>query len=250
VEDEDGQPEMWVMGGADPDLNFLATVEAYNPRTNTWRSCLPLSQPRGGAVTGVVGGRLVVAGGSGGVGVFTSVEAYTPTGWIPLPPLPHAAQSATACVFNGRLCVIGSIFSGDKLQVLEMSEEGGFRWTVKAELPAARWAAGSCVREGKLWVVGGRVALPTGAYGSTATVLTYDFQNDTWATGPALPYALSHCYATTHDGEMCVTGLDDRVVGMSTETTFCCRDDAWVELVRPEENLRREMGTSQSLLLG
>ena len=105
VEDEDGQPEMWVMGGYDGG-NILATVEAYNPRTNTWRSCLPLSQRRDGAVAGVVGGRLVVAGGYADGGVLTSVEAYTPTGWTPLPPLPHAAD-ATACVLNGRLYVMG-----------------------------------------------------------------------------------------------------------------------------------------------
>ena len=79
------------MGGEDGE-GILATVEAYNPRTNTWRSCLPLSQRRTGAVAGVVGGRLVVAGGYGvGDGALTSVEAYTPTGWTPLPPLPHAA---------------------------------------------------------------------------------------------------------------------------------------------------------------
>ena len=64
MEDEDGQPEMWVMGGYG-GRGILATVEAYNPRTNTWRSCLPLSQGRMGAVAGVVGGRLVVAGGFG-----------------------------------------------------------------------------------------------------------------------------------------------------------------------------------------
>ena len=46
VEDEDGQPEMWVMGGYAGGGEYLATVEAYNPRTNTWRSCLPLSQSR------------------------------------------------------------------------------------------------------------------------------------------------------------------------------------------------------------
>ena len=50
VEDEAGQPEMWVMGGYDDDENPLATVEAYDPRTNTWRSCLPLSQRRARAV--------------------------------------------------------------------------------------------------------------------------------------------------------------------------------------------------------
>ena len=77
VEDEDGQPEMWMIGGFGSLFhgrrNDLATVEAYNPRTNTWRSCLPLSQPRTGVVAGVVGGRLVVAGGSDGGVPETSV---------------------------------------------------------------------------------------------------------------------------------------------------------------------------------
>ena len=62
VEDEDGQPEMWVMGGDGDNYIDLATVE-FTTRTNTWRSCLPLSQPRHGAVAGGAGGRLVVAGG-------------------------------------------------------------------------------------------------------------------------------------------------------------------------------------------
>ena len=35
VEDEDGQPEMWVMGGHGAGGDILATVESYNPRTNT-----------------------------------------------------------------------------------------------------------------------------------------------------------------------------------------------------------------------
>ena len=67
-----------------------------------------------------VGGHLVVAGGyAEGLGHLTSVEAYTPTGWTPLPPLPHAADDATACVLNGRLYVMGGL-GCDKLQVLEM----------------------------------------------------------------------------------------------------------------------------------
>merc|ERR1712185_53220 len=134
---------MWVMGGHDGWDNVQATVEAYNPRTNTWRSCLPLSQRRTGAVAGVVGGRLVVAGGyADGDGLLTSVEAYTPTGWTPLPPLPHAADRATACVLNGRLYVMGGV-ECNKLQVLEMSEENEFTWTVKADLPLKRWSAAS-----------------------------------------------------------------------------------------------------------
>ena len=162
--------------------NTLATVEAYNPRTNTWRSCLPLSQSRFAAVAGVVGGRLVVAGGRGPGGHLTSVEAYTPTGWTPLPPLPHAAYRATACVLNGRLYVMGG-WHCNKLQVLEMSEENEFSWTVKADLPAARRLAASVAHEGKLWLMGGLMT-------ETEDVAVYDPENDTWAAGP--PLSLIH----------------------------------------------------------
>ena len=198
VEDEDGQPEMWVMGGCDiiNDENSLATVEAYNPRTNTWRSCLPLSQRRSGAVAGVVGGRLVVAGGHGGSGRLTSVEAYTPTGWTPLPPLPHAVYKATACVLNGRLCVMGGV-GCNTLQVLEMSEENEYSWTVKADLPVQRFNAASVVHEGRLWLIGGMED-----WQFSNSVIIYDIDTNSWGPGPALPHADQGTRAFTLSGEI------------------------------------------------
>ena len=226
---EDGQPEMWVMGGLDdgqPEkwyspahhANVMATVEAYNPRTNTWRSCMSLDQRRHGAVAGVVGGRLVVAGGHDGVRELTSVEAYTPTGWTPLPPLPHAAGYATACVLNGRLYVMGG-WGCNKLQVLEMSEENGFSWTVKADLPAARFDAASAEVDGKVWLMGGRGQAADGD--GTDSVFIYDPDHDSWATGPPLPRVMCFSHAATHDGELYVI---DRNGG-----TFVRRGEAWVE---------------------
>ena len=85
------------MGGHDEDGNELATVEIYSPKTNSWRSCTPMSQRRYGAVAGVVGG----APGRGGRFLWwslTSAEAYTGTGWTPLPPMPHEpGQPRRAC---------------------------------------------------------------------------------------------------------------------------------------------------------
>ena len=199
VEDADGQPEMWVMGGS-AGGSILGTVEAYNPRTNTWRSCLPLSQGRARAVAGVVGGRLVVAGGWDGVGHLKSVEAYTPTGWTQLPPLPHATTAATACVLNGRLYVMGGR-NCDKLQVLEMSEEREFAWTVKADLPAERYAAASAAHEGTLRLMGGYVG---GDPEPSTSVILYDPANDAWAAGPDLPDPGGYggCSATIFDGQI------------------------------------------------
>ena len=268
LENEDGQPEMWMMGGRDRHWNPLATVEVYNLRTNTWRSCLPLSQPRQGAVAGVVGGRLVVAGGYGGydddAAKLTSVEAYTSTGWIPLPPLPHAAWNATACVLDGRLYVMGGIHC-DKLQVLEFSEEkrrvrrrgahGGnpFSWTVKGNLPAKRDSAASAVFDGKIWLMGGVVY----AYdddgdevqpdNGPATVVIYDVQNDTWATGPELPRGICGCDAQILAGEIHVTGENDNGEPM----TFRYGGHGWEEVPNfNDEQGMRYGAMRQSLLLG
>ena len=139
VKDEDGQHEMWVMGGAD-DEHILATVEAYSPRTNTWRLCRPLSEGRRGAVAGVVGGRLVVAGGSAWRGLRGRLDISRGLHSDRVDPAPASAtcgRQATACVLNGRLYVMGG-HGCNKLQVLEMSEEHGFSWSVKADLPAYR----------------------------------------------------------------------------------------------------------------
>ena len=219
VEDEDGQPEMWVMGGWSRG-GVVATVEAYNPRTNTWRSCPPLSQRRAAAAAGVVGGRLVVAGGSAiGADAFTSVEAYTPTGWTPLPPLPHAADGATACVLNGRLYVMGGIFC-NKLQVLEMSEENEFTWRVKADLPEECCGAVSCVFEGsQLLLIGGS---SIGIF-PTTTVSIYDPASDSWAAGPELPHPRRYT-AITHEGQ--VRLLPDS----AAFPALAYRDGAWLAI--------------------
>ena len=217
VEDEDGQPEMWVMGGWVGPM--VATVEAYNPRTNTWRACLPLSDRRSRAIAGVVGGRLVVAGGRGADGdLLTSVEAYTPTGWTPLPPLPHYACDATACVLNGRLYVMGGR-GCNKLQVLEMSEEREFAWTVKADLPASRDSAASVVHEGRLWLIGGDIDDEP-----TASVIIYDFAIDSWAAGPALPHPIECGRAAELDGE----------IKFTAETcSLALRNGAWAQETAP-----------------
>ena len=53
--------ELVVLGGS-AGGDALATVEAYDPLLNRWRSLPPMSQGRQGAVCGLVGGSLVVAG--------------------------------------------------------------------------------------------------------------------------------------------------------------------------------------------
>ena len=220
------------MGGFDGD-DELATVEVYSPKTNSWRSCTPMSQPRIAAVAGVVGGRLVVAGGACDGEILASAEAYTGTGWTPLPPMPHAADEATACVLNGRLYVMGGM-GCNKLQVLEISEENEFSWTVKADLPAARWYAASAVVDGKLWLIGGEDADTA----HTDSICVYAPERDAWANGAPLPRAVAYGSATTHDGE---------VYFIARGVALVYRGDAWHDVAGGPHP---DYPTCRSLLLG
>ena len=182
----------------------------------------------------VVGGHLVVAGGyAEGLGHLTSVEAYTPTGWTPLPPLPHYACDATACVLDGRLYVLGGV-DCNKLQVLEMSEENGFAWTVKADLPASRHSAASVVHEGRLWLIGGEIDDEP-----TASVIIYDIASDSWAVGPALPRPIARGRAAELDGE----------IKFTDETcSLALRNGAWAQETAPPT--RRFSPACESVVLG
>ena len=82
-----------------------------------------------------------------------------------------------------------------------MTEENGFAWTVKAEMPAPRWTAASIIHERNIRVIGGTVEGQP-----SASVATYDADADTWATGPSLPSPCVHGSATSIDGGIFLHG--------------------------------------------
>ena len=136
----------------------LQSVEVWNPQANSWRSSPSFRHRRSAPVAGVVGGSLVIAGGTDGRRLeLASAEAFSPaTGSTSLPPMPHAADCATAVVLGGRLYVAGGA-DCDKLQMWD-----GTAWTLKADLPAARFGAASVAFDGNLDVPGSSAGSWTG----------------------------------------------------------------------------------------
>jgi hypothetical protein len=53
---------IYVVGGQD-DQTALATCEVYDPNTNSWDTCSPMSQPRSGIGAAVIDEKLHVIGG-------------------------------------------------------------------------------------------------------------------------------------------------------------------------------------------
>ena len=208
--------EVWVLGGRNGAAVLNSSI-AFDPRTQLWRACPSMGERRSGAVAGVVGGVLVVAGGlsvrGGAPSYLMSAEVLrypaktastaAAAAWESLPPLPHAAWLATAGVLGGRLHVCGGVRSY-WLQIWD-----GAAWSLGAPMPQPRWAAASAVtRDGRLVVIGGTLAP---SFGDTASVIVYDPAANMWseevAELPPLPTPRSGCRTLeTATGGLLVVG--------------------------------------------
>src|SRR5271166_5916660 len=139
-----------------------ATVEL------SWNISTPMPEPRSDYAAGVVGGRLVVAGGTVWTGsedhwvqkqFSASTHAFDPVAqtWEQLPPMPFPVACAASAAVDGKLFVVGG-FTGTQLNrkilVLERTN-GHFAWKEFGEFPFDR-VYPRAVAVGKLlYVIGG-----------------------------------------------------------------------------------------------
>jgi hypothetical protein len=100
------------VGGRDATL--FATLEAYDPGTNSWRTDLaPMPTARGGLAVAALRGRLLAIGGEGNpndpLGIFPQTEAYDPATdtWESLPPMRTPRHGIGAAALRARIFVPG-----------------------------------------------------------------------------------------------------------------------------------------------
>lgn len=105
--------KLYVTGGRNGTTTTIAgNVYEYTPG-GAWVERMAMLTARGGTSCGVIGDRIIVAGGEGNPnnasGVFAEVEAYTPTtnSWEALTPMATPRHGMGAAVWDGRLYVPG-----------------------------------------------------------------------------------------------------------------------------------------------
>jgi N-acetylneuraminic acid mutarotase len=69
---------IYVIGGIGTTGEFLDTVGAYDPATNTWTTMAPMPTARGYFRAESVGGVVYAIGGEGAAGRLSVNEAFTP----------------------------------------------------------------------------------------------------------------------------------------------------------------------------
>jgi len=167
-------------------------LEVYDPATNAWIAKAPIPLALYAAATGVISGKLYVAGGQAssldGNNVAT-LQVYDPgtDTWTFRAPMPAASSSATAGVINGKLYVAGGMVPSNtsSTNTLRVYDPATDTWTVKAPMLTNYIWRGSGVVNGILYVIGGYDN--SGAF--INTVEAYDPVADIWTTKAPMPTA-------------------------------------------------------------
>ncbi len=124
----------------------------------------PLPTPRNHAVSGVIGGKLYVAGGRGpgheaeDAHNLSATEAYdqaTDT-WASLPDLPTARSGGAGAVLGGKLYVLGGGLPFNTIyKTIERYDPVAARWEALADMPAEATGHRAVAVSDSLYVLGG-----------------------------------------------------------------------------------------------
>jgi N-acetylneuraminic acid mutarotase len=182
--------KIYAIGGivTHPDGTYddLATVEAYDPTTNTWSGRASMPTPREALQVVLGSDGLIYATGGLLKGQLLAVhEAYDPTTntWTKRAPMPTARSFVDGVTASdGRIYAIGgqAVGASSIIKKVEIYDPNANTWTAGPDVPQDLYGAGSVV------AYGGRIF--TFAFGSKGNpVQIYDVNAGTWSLGAAVP---------------------------------------------------------------
>lgn len=192
----------------------IATVEEYNPATNTWTPRAPMLEQRAAIGAASIDGLVYVAGGSGpGNCPLNTLEIYNPVldSWMAGPLMPGGPRKNAVVVAVGRkIYVIGGELNvcgsptGAVLNRVEAFDVDTQQWSLPGTLtnmPTARRFFGAGAVQGIIYAVGG-----DNTTSNLQTVEAYNPATNTWNSRSPLPAARSLLAVTVIDDALYAVG--------------------------------------------
>jgi N-acetylneuraminic acid mutarotase len=152
--------KIYVLGGYPSSREYQATVQVYDPASDTWDLAAPLPVPIHHPVAAGVGGKLYSLGGQTDDGDSARTLVYDPATngpWTDLAEMPTARGAGAAAVIDDKIYVVGGRPpAGNAFEVYDVSDD---EWTELPPLPDAfpeRNHLAAAAIGGKVYVAGGR----------------------------------------------------------------------------------------------
>lgn len=226
---------VYVLGGSN-GTSDLATVETYDPATDTWTSLPELPGRRSDLGVAYVDGRLVVLGGTSGGQVLKSVVVLdlVTQSWNGLPDMGSARHGMAVAGVGRTVYAIGGASGAGDDQITSSAEalklgarkpQPAPEWRALPNGPTERLMMASAVLGDEIWIAGGM------RHGETLqTVESYNTATGAWRPQPALPIPLHHATAANYRGEMVVMGGASDNLADASNKVFAFRAGKWEEL--------------------
>jgi N-acetylneuraminic acid mutarotase len=174
----------------------LATVDMYDPATNTWTPKASMSTARFMHYSAVVNGIIYVFGSHND----GTVEAYDPAtdSWTKKSNMSSVRGAHRAVAVNGKIYVIGGSMPPNypALKIVEEYDPATDTWTRKADMPIGKWSVATSVVDGIIYVIGGQSA----GHSWSSTVYAYNPATDTWTQKTNMPTGRTHFSACALNG--------------------------------------------------
>ncbi len=223
--------KVYAIGGIDANGDALATVEEYDPDTDTWtsRAGMPSARYSLGAAAGK-NGKVYAIGGccSSGGALLATVDEYDPQAntWTRRADMPTARGGlAVAAAGNGKLYAIGGADSnGEPLDTVEEYDPAANAWSTRTRMAWARESLGAAAAlNGKIYAVGG-----ANSQDAVGTVEEYDPAKDTWTGRTGIPTPrFGPGVAAGADGKVYVLGGDAEGGPFAAVEEYNPANDRW-----------------------
>ena len=171
---------VYAIGGDTTQTNSgaVATMERYDPATNTWSALAPMPSPGSFIAAGVLNGAIVVAGSGSANSSATDVYDILGHAWRAAPPMPGGRALAAAGVANGGLYLVGGTVNGspayDTWVFYPATSTRVEGWSGVGSMPTARTEGAAAVVNDVIYAIGGMVpgSSPTVALATTEALST------------------------------------------------------------------------------
>ena len=237
----------------------VATVEMYDPETDTWQRKADMPTARTGVATLVVDGKIYAIGGGAskkfqrgpgwgyGGKLLPTIEMYDPgtDTWIQKADMP-VPRSGRACVVDGKIYIIGGSAANKKqgrLDSVDVYDPATDTWAEVKSMNHARGVSAVSVVDGKIYVIGGVgwPQIPNHPGPPLSSVEVYDPKNNRWTEIAEMPTSKALHTASVIDGKIYVIGGgfwdNDRFIYLSTVEIYDPETDGWTR--EPDMPTRR-----------
>ncbi|XP_059612006.1 kelch-like ECH-associated protein 1B isoform X2 [Phlebotomus argentipes] len=178
-------------------------VDRYNPVTEQWRPCSPMTVPRHRVGVAVMDELLYAVGGSAGSEYHNTVEYFDPEDdrWYMVQPMHSKRLGVGVAVVNRLLYAIGGFDGENRLATVECYHPENNAWTCLPSMRIGRSGAGVAALNQYIYVVGG-----FDGQAQLSSVERFDTEQQIWEMVAEIRIARSALSLTVLDGKLYAMG--------------------------------------------